>query len=568
MRIGILYMGNDSTRLWGGAVISHYLGEALRQLGHDVWRVPALDWPMWEAELKRKSDCIISHGVPATRIPNCLWEATDLTIFWWLSEAFYSAETIMRTPFDGIATNSPEGARRLSRAGRPSALIELAAPVAFSSSSPKDEYRSFATYLGLYPHKTAAQLSLLLDPASEKGLTIWGRGWKTSSYRRFYRGILPLTEIGSLYRSVRVVLALTEERQKALGMLNNRLFEALASGAIVLSEDFPALQSHDLGRYVLLAHNANHARDLLESCASFDTGSCANPEGRACVLDRHTYHHRALEFLEFIRKLGGPSQAWDSRRPRKPATEVMFSGSLWMDQVAIGLQPGGGKPIYPEAWFGLSNIELTRSTAAPDTLVVRVRYPAGSASPTVARGTGAPLGGAQALISLPHGARDAVRLRYFVRFPEGFDFVKGGKLPGLFGGSVWSGGRVPDGTNGFSTRYMWRADGDGEVYLYVPACPRYGLSINRGGWRFKAGIWQLLEQEVRMNNVGERDGVLRVLVDGKLIFDLNDIEFRTTHVLNIEGIAFSTFFGGGDASWATPRTVNIDFCGIEVSDFA
>jgi hypothetical protein len=65
-----------------------------------------------------------------------------------------------------------------------------------------------------------------------------------------------------------------------------------------------------------------------------------------------------------------------------------------------------------------------------------------------------------------------MRLSYYVRFSENFDFVKGGKLPGLFGGVGNSGGEIPDGTDGFSTRFMWRRNGDfkpqGSQYVASP----------------------------------------------------------------------------------------------------
>lgn len=87
---------------------------------------------------------------------------------------------------------------------------------------------------------------------------------------------------------------------------------------------------------------------------------------------------------------------------------------------------------------------------------LRVPYPAGSASPSASREHGAPGGGMQVFLPPVEGARDEAYLRYWVSFPRDFDFVKGGKLPGLWDGSQISGGAASDGTNGFSTRLTWR----------------------------------------------------------------------------------------------------------------
>jgi len=57
-----------------------------------------------------------------------------------------------------------------------------------------------------------------------------------------------------------------------------------------------------------------------------------------------------------------------------------------------------------------------------------------------------------------------VLLTYEVAFDSTFDWVKGGKLPGLRGGpdaNTCDGGSASDGTC-FSTRIMWRKSGDGE----------------------------------------------------------------------------------------------------------
>lgn len=56
-------------------------------------------------------------------------------------------------------------------------------------------------------------------------------------------------------------------------------------------------------------------------------------------------------------------------------------------------------------------------------------------------------------------------LSYEVAFDAGFDWVKGGKLPGLRGGlnsTGCSGGNEADGKECFITRLMWRKDGQGE----------------------------------------------------------------------------------------------------------
>lgn len=59
----------------------------------------------------------------------------------------------------------------------------------------------------------------------------------------------------------------------------------------------------------------------------------------------------------------------------------------------------------------------------------------------------------------------SILLKYDVSFDYNFDFVKGGKLPGVFYGSEerdCSGGNLSDDAECFSVRMMWRENGMGE----------------------------------------------------------------------------------------------------------
>jgi hypothetical protein len=197
--------------------------------------------------------------------------------------------------------------------------------------------------------------------------------------------------------------------------------------------------------------------------------------------------------------------------------------------------------------------------------ILRVRYPSNSASPTVTRQENAPVGGTQFYATLNIIPQTKLRLSYYVRFSPDFNFVKGGKLPGLYGGTATSGGNIPDGTNGFSTRYMWRRKGAGEIYAYLPTSKTYGTSLGRGNWYFQPGKWYKVEQKIALNQPGKSNGIIQVWVNNQEVLNIGNVLFRKSENLQIEGIFFSTFFGGSDSSWATPKDVYIDFTGFSIS---
>lgn len=214
--------------------------------------------------------------------------------------------------------------------------------------------------------------------------------------------------------------------------------------------------------------------------------------------------------------------------------------------------------------FGLDNLRVEKDDSKVGRFI-RAKYYEGGASPSASRRVGVKEGGGQFLSTLESGPTNHLFLRYYVRFAEDFDFVKGGKLPGLYGGTRVSGGKIPDGTDGFSTRFMWRTGGQGEAYVYMPSSQTWGTSLGRGNFVFARGRWECIEQEVKLNTPGMLDGVVRVFHNDQLVYENTSLLFRTVPTLRIEGIFFSTFFGGGDPSWAPPHDTHADFGGFVTS---
>ncbi|KAK8854648.1 hypothetical protein IAR55_003387 [Kwoniella newhampshirensis] len=167
------------------------------------------------------------------------------------------------------------------------------------------------------------------------------------------------------------------------------------------------------------------------------------------------------------------------------------------------------------------------------------------------------------------GGFERMLLSYDIWFPSGFAWNMGGKLPGLRGGPDsrgCSGGNETNGTGCFSTRLMWRSGGAGEVYAYVPTSQRnfcsesgvtcnsdYGTSLARGSFSFATGQWQTIYMMVILNEVGRANGVVQLWYNGVQALSFQNLVIRTSSSLSsIGGLYFSTFFGGDDATWATP----------------
>ncbi|KAF7321304.1 Iron hydrogenase [Mycena kentingensis (nom. inval.)] len=209
----------------------------------------------------------------------------------------------------------------------------------------------------------------------------------------------------------------------------------------------------------------------------------------------------------------------------------------------------------------------TTNTSGP---VLQITYPAGSFSGDT--------GGAQFynLWNASDGNFQSMMLRYEVAFDENFDWRKGGKLPGKFCARFSS--NAADGTSCFSARLMWRPNGAGEAYTYTPtpnnicsdtkvecSSDAFGTSLSRGSFTFHSGEWNHVVMLIQLNNpVDTANGNLEVYFNNVKALQQSDMQIRATSNLTINGMYFSTFFGGADDSWATPNTVHTYFRNIEL----
>ncbi|WVF71346.1 hypothetical protein IAT40_006149 [Kwoniella sp. CBS 6097] len=200
----------------------------------------------------------------------------------------------------------------------------------------------------------------------------------------------------------------------------------------------------------------------------------------------------------------------------------------------------------------------------PTTNALQILYPSGSINPG-----NKPQGGSE-FYANPLDLTKATNasMQYSVYFPHDFDFVKGGKLPGLYGGHKGcSGGNSAE--DCFSTRLMWRAGGLGELYLYAPKdkqtpelCqtkPRsicdaaYGLSIGRGAWTFALGDWTTVRQDVWLNTPGQNDGGFNIWVNGQLVLSASDVRYRENPDACLQGESNE---GDGSVDAAQVPTIN------------
>jgi hypothetical protein len=208
-------------------------------------------------------------------------------------------------------------------------------------------------------------------------------------------------------------------------------------------------------------------------------------------------------------------------------------------------------------------------------------------------------------VSLESGARflfspewfptDKVTFSYKFRVGRSFNFVRSGKLPGIYLGTFrggYSTGKAYKAGQG-SFRPTWQINGTSvyvEPYLYGahgsykasrdaqgpatsaaigPGGSRAGLHLwsrEDGDFDLRRGRWNEVRIHVTLNDVGRANGVARVTINGNTE-KLTDVSFRDREATRIQSVAMECFFGGGSKSHMTPGyTQRIEFKDVYVYD--
>ncbi|KAF4620808.1 hypothetical protein D9613_000690 [Agrocybe pediades] len=239
------------------------------------------------------------------------------------------------------------------------------------------------------------------------------------------------------------------------------------------------------------------------------------------------------------------------------------------------VQDGPSNLAFVNDPFPQSQIAGVDPSTAGSGPVLQVTYPEGSFSHDT--------GGAQfySLWNTTDGSSfNSMMVSYELAFDKGFDFVKGGKLPGLRGGlnsTGCSGGNKATGLDCFSARLMWRKNGGGEIYAYIPTpnnlCSEksitcnsdFGVSIERNSFSFVSGQWVRVTLLVQLNNPPNiANGQMSLYFNDLLAVNQQGLQIRAADDVAANGFYFSTFFGGSDTSWATPVTTYTYFRNVRL----
>jgi hypothetical protein len=281
---------------WGDWHLAQAFGRALERLGHvvHVQTFDARDTPAARASDVR---CVIRGLRPVPRSPgqaHVVWiishpddvtvaecDAADLVLV--ASERFAAAlRTRTSTPVEAMLQATDSTRFRPVPAER-----SHAHDVAVVAKS-RDVYRG----------AVRDAIGAGLEPA------IYGSGWEQFVDPKLVRAsYVPNEDLAVVYSSIGVLLNDHWDDMREYGFVSNRLFDALACETPVISDDMPEIATVFDG--AVLTYQGSELGALVASVLADPAGSRARAaRGRDIVLARHTFDHRACEFVELLLRHG------------------------------------------------------------------------------------------------------------------------------------------------------------------------------------------------------------------------------------------------------------------------
>jgi glycosyltransferase involved in cell wall biosynthesis len=231
-------------------------------------------------------------------------------------------EEFARIRVDGFATNSKSATQILGR-HRPTLYLPTAIADDYGPFEPDPRYRADVVYLGGggRGNKRPETTRRYLEPAMKFDFALWGSHWEreywagvyadnpdANRWHRFWRGRLPLDDIARLYSSAKIVLNYHEDSQREWGMWNNRVFEALGCGALMICDEALGLRE-EFGDAIVYTSGGPETEELIAYYL-------AHPEerrrrgalGRRIVDQKYTFSRGARTLREFYQRLARDRQ--------------------------------------------------------------------------------------------------------------------------------------------------------------------------------------------------------------------------------------------------------------------
>lgn len=269
---------------WGDTAYAEAIAQAIRAHGHEAELFFSGEAP----RLSGAGDVVLRIAGPhlddtVPGVPNLVWMIS--------MPNYVSIRALAR--FQGVITSSAALSRQYAQAGLPALYMAQATdPDLFHPSRrPEGTETLPLVFVGNYGLRAPRRLIRLVAGLQDFDLALWGDGWKGVIPDRCIRGTrYPYEDLPGLYARSRIVLNSHMGHMAQLGMMSNRSFDALAAGAMVLSDPVQGFMAPDLPELVQIEEDPARLEAWLHRALA------APPADMATRLDRNARIRRGYSF--------------------------------------------------------------------------------------------------------------------------------------------------------------------------------------------------------------------------------------------------------------------------------
>jgi GT2 family glycosyltransferase/spore maturation protein CgeB len=285
----------DQAHTWGDLHFARALQRQFQRAGRPT-RVHIL--PEWESWAASRDDLSLHLFGLSTRP----LRSGQLNVLWHISHPDRASPELYRE-YDAVFVASTPFADLMAG--------QVAVPVRpLHQATDEERFRPCAggpSHELLFVANSRATRRHILDDLgpTERDLAVYGQRWTPELLDpRYLKGDhIPNDRLAAYYGAAKIVLNDHWEDMRDEGFFSNRLYDATASGAFVISDSVPGLRE-EFDDGIVAYETADELRQLVEWYLDHPEERRSKAErARAAVLTRHTFRHRVRELLDAIAAL-------------------------------------------------------------------------------------------------------------------------------------------------------------------------------------------------------------------------------------------------------------------------
>lgn len=176
---------------------------------------------------------------------------------------------------------------------------------AFASAQPSRSLKSDYCFTGSFWGHPRDIMYKLEPAALPFDFAVFGHGWdQVPSFAPYYRGPLPYSRMAEVYASTRIVIDDANSVTKQWGSVNSRVYDAIASGALVITNGVEGARAQFKGLLPTYGTRQELETLLWHYLRDENARRALVEDLRREVLGAHTYAHRARQVFELLKDVG------------------------------------------------------------------------------------------------------------------------------------------------------------------------------------------------------------------------------------------------------------------------